>query len=79
MKKVLKSVGIAALLLGSIATASPTYAAAKSKPDMMGMSMMKGGKMDGMMADMNKMMKLCMKMMKMMKSMESMNSHHMKG
>ena len=79
MNKTLKIIGIATLLIGSIAATSPTYAASKSKPDMMGMDMMKGGKMgdmmgmESMMADMNKMMKLCLKMM------ESKTGNHMKG
>ncbi|MGQ0485100.1 MAG: hypothetical protein ACT4SY_07105 [Hyphomicrobiales bacterium] len=68
MKETLRTIGLAALLLGGLAAASPVYAHKQAAPPM-GQDMMKGGGMDGMMGmmgmmeQMNKMMGLCTKMM----------------
>lgn len=75
MLKTIRTIGIAALLLGGLATTSPLYAHSKSKPSM-NSELMKGSDMHGMMGmmkQMDKMMKLCIKMM------EKKSSHHMKS
>lgn len=68
MRKAILTIGIASLLLGGLAAASPLYAHKKSQPSS-GQDMMQGGGMGGMMGmmgmmeQMNKMMELCNKMM----------------
>jgi hypothetical protein len=61
MRKALRTISIASLLLGGLAAASPLYAHKQSKPST-GQDMMQGGGMDGMMGMMT-MMELCNKMM----------------
>lgn len=78
MLKIIRTIGIASLLLGGLAATSPLYAHSQSKPSM-GKDMMKGGGMDGMMGmmtmmeQMNKMMGLCTKMME--SKMDGMGDH----
>ena len=68
MRNTLRNIGIASLILGSLAAASPAYAQKPKKPSTQS-DMMKGGGMDGMMGmmgmmeQMNKMMGLCTEMM----------------
>lgn len=61
MRKTIRTIGIASLLLGGLAATSPLYAHKQSKPAS-GQDMMQGGGMDGMMG-MMRMMELCNKMM----------------
>ena len=75
MRNLNRTFGLVALLLASLAVASPVYAHKKVAPPM-SHDMMMGGEMDGMMGmmeQMNKMMKLCTKMME-----SDMDGHHMK-
>ena len=78
MRNLNRTFGLVALLLASLAVASPVYAHKKVAPSM-SHDMMKGGEMDGMMGmmsmmeQMNKMMALCTKMMA-----NNMDGHHMK-
>lgn len=62
MRKIIRTIGIATLLLGGLAATSPLYAHKQSKPSM-GQDMMQGGGMMGMMEQMGKIMELCNKMM----------------
>ncbi len=61
MRKTIRSIGVASLLIGSLAATSPTYAQKQKQPSMD--DMMKDSGMGGMMEQMNKMMGLCNKMM----------------
>ena len=72
MRNLTRTFGLVALLLGGLAAASPVYAHKKVAPPK-SHDMMKGGGMDGMMEQMNKMMALCTKMMA-----NNMDGHHMK-
>jgi hypothetical protein len=68
MRNTLRNIGIASLVLGGLAAASPAHAHKQKQPSTQS-DMMKGGGMDGMMGmmgmmeQMNKMMGLCTKMM----------------
>lgn len=67
MRKTIRTIGIASLIIGSLAVASPIYAQKQKQPSMD--DMMKDGGMGGMMGmmgmmeQMNKMMGICTKMM----------------
>lgn len=64
MQRTIRTLGLASLILGSLAVASPIYAQKQKQPSMDGM--MKDGGMGGMMVmmeQMNKMMGICTKMM----------------
>ena len=65
MRKAIRTIGVATLMIGSVAALSPAYAQKEKKPPAQS-DMMKDGGMDGMMSmmgEMNKMMGLCNKMM----------------
>lgn len=67
MNRKLRILTLAALVLATVAAASPLYAHAKAKPSADESSMMGGGNKGGMdmMGQMNKMMENCNKMMEM--------------
>jgi len=62
MRKTIRTIGVATLIIGSVAALSPVYAQKEKKPPAQS-DMMKDGGMDGMMEQMNNMVGLCNKMM----------------
>jgi hypothetical protein len=65
MRKTIRTIATASLMIGGLAAISPAYAHKQKQPAMQS-DMMKGGGMEGMMGmmeKMNKMMDLCSKMM----------------
>lgn len=62
MRKTMRTIATASLMISGLAAISPAYAHEQKQPSMQS-DMMKGGGMEGMMEKMNKMMDLCSKMM----------------
>lgn len=65
MRRTIRTIGVASLIIGSLVVASPVYAHQQKQPSTQSDMMKDGGMggMMGMMEQMNKMMGICTKMM----------------